>query len=120
MEAAALILAGIVAGALSGLVGVGGGVVLVPILVLLFGFAQKEAQGTTLAMLCIPVGILAALTYYKAGYINFKAVGWIAAGFLLGSFAGSHMAVKIEGHTISRIFGGILLIISIKFLFFAK
>jgi uncharacterized membrane protein YfcA len=120
MTGAALILAGIVAGALSGLVGVGGGVILVPILVLIFGFAQKEAQGTTLAMLALPVGILAALTYYKAGYINFKAVGWIAAGFLLGSFAGSHMAVQVSEHAVSKLFGGILLIIAIKFLFFTK
>ena len=120
MTEAALILAGIVVGCLSGMVGVGGGIILVPILVLLFGFSQKEAQGTTLAMMMFPVAILAAFTYYKAGYVNMKAVAWIASGFLLGSFAGAHMAIRLPEHAGGRIFGGLLLAIGVKLLFFGK
>jgi len=115
-----LIAAGLAAGGLSGLVGVGGGVVLVPMLVLLFGFTQKSAQGTTLAMLTLPVGILAAFTYYRAGHVNLKASLWIATGFIVGSFLGSHWAVRLPDHTVSRIFGGVLLAVAVKLLFFTK
>jgi uncharacterized membrane protein YfcA len=115
-----LILAGLVAGFLSGMVGVGGGVILVPILVLLFGFGQKEAQGTTLAMLMLPVGVLAAITYYKAGYVHIKAALWIAAGFIVGAYLGSHYAVRLPEHTVTRIFGGLLLAVGVKLFFFTK
>ena len=115
-----LIIAGLVAGGLSGLVGVGGGVILVPILVLLFGFSQKAAQGTTLAMLMLPVGVFATIYYYRAGYVNIKDALWLAAGFLVGSFAGSHLAVRLPEHTLGRVFGGLLMAISIKLLFFTK
>lgn len=111
---------GMVAGVLSGLVGVGGGIIIVPALVLLAGFSQKQAQGTTLAMLCIPVAIFAALTYYKAGYTNIKAAAWIGAGFLIGALAGAHFAVKLPEHTMARVFGGVLFIIAAKLLVFGR
>ncbi len=111
-----LIAIGITAGALSGLVGVGGGIIIVPSLVLLAGFSQKHAQGTTLAMLCMPVALLAALTYYRAGYVNLKAALWIGAGFLIGAFVGSHYAIKMPEHTVTRVFGGVLLVVAAKLL----
>ena len=77
-----LILIGLCAGALSGLVGVGGGIIIVPALVLILGFSQKHAQGTTLAMLAMPVGLLAAATYFKSGYVHLKASFFLAIGFI--------------------------------------
>jgi len=111
-----LIIIGVAAGVLSGLVGVGGGIVMVPALVLLLGFSQKHAQGTTLAMLVLPVGIFAALTYYRAGYVNLKAAGWLAIGFLVGAAISAHYAVKLPEHTMARVFGGVLLAIAAKLL----
>ena len=111
-----LILTGLIAGALSGMVGVGGGIVIVPVLVLLFGFSQKHAQGTTLAMLAMPVGILAAATYFKAGYVEVKATLWLAVGFVIGALVGAHYAIRLPEHAIARIFGAVLLVVALKIL----
>ena len=78
-----LLLVGLIAGILSGLVGVGGGIIMVPALVLLLGFTQKQAQGTSLGIMLLPVGILAVLQYYKQGYINFNSVFIISAASIL-------------------------------------
>ena len=112
-----LIILGIVAGIVSGLVGVGGGVLIVPVLVLIFHFSQKEAQGTTLALLVPPIGIFAAMTYYRAGFVNVKAAALIVLGFVIGSIFGSKLAVHISTTTSSRVFGAFLLVVSIKLLF---
>lgn len=113
-----LILIGAVAGALSGLVGIGGGIVIVPALVLLLGFTQKHAQGTTLAMLAVPVGIFAVVTYYRAGYVNIKAALWLGLGFLVGAGLSSLAAVRLPEHTMARVFGGILLLVAARLLVF--
>lgn len=113
----ALIALGLVAGALSGLVGIGGGVVIVPALVLLFGFSQKQAQGTTLALLIPPLGAFAVASYYKAGYVDVKAAAFIIIGFLLGSIISSHYAVHIPTEVITKIFGVFLLLVALKLLF---
>ena len=115
-----LILIGLVAGALSGMVGVGGGIIIVPALVMLLGFTQKNAQGTTLAMLMVPVGVFAALTYYRAGHMNIKAAMFIGLGFLIGALIGAQYAVKLPEHTMTRLFGGLLLAVGIKFLIMGK
>ncbi|HSX31677.1 MAG TPA: sulfite exporter TauE/SafE family protein [Candidatus Saccharimonadales bacterium] len=115
-----LILIGLVAGALSGMVGVGGGIIIVPALVMLLGFTQKNAQGTTLAMLMVPVGVFAALTYYRAGHMNIKAAIFIGLGFLIGALIGAQYAVKLPEHTMTRLFGGLLLAVGIKFLIMGK
>ena len=115
-----LILTGLIAGALSGMVGIGGGIILVPVLVLLFGFSQKHAQGTVLAMLVLPVGLLAASTYFKAGYVEVKAALWLALGFLMGALIGAQYALKLPDHTVIRVFGGVLLAVAIKMLFFTR
>lgn len=112
-----LIILGLVAGALSGLIGIGGGVVIVPALVMLFHFSQKEAQGTTLALLIPPLGIFAAAAYYKAGYVNVKAAGLIIVGFVVGSIISSHYIVHVPELLVTRIFGVFLLLVAIKLLF---
>ena len=111
------ILLGILAGFLSGLIGIGGGTIIVPVLVIIFGLSQKTAQGTTLALLVPPIGILAAWTYYKQGYIDFSIAGLICVGFLLGGLIGAKLAINISNQTLERIFGIALLIISIKMIF---
>ena len=84
-----LILVGILAGTLGGLVGVGGGIIIVPAIVYLLGFSQLSAQGTSLGLLLLPVGILGVLQYYKQGHVDFKIVIILALGFVIGSFIGS-------------------------------
>jgi uncharacterized protein len=108
------ILLGIAAGMLSGLIGIGGGVIIVPALLFIFGFTQHQAQGTTLALLVPPIGILAAWAYYRHGYIDFHAALFIGIGFLFGSFLGAKVATGISNIVIERIFGIALLLISMK------
>ena len=115
-----LIAIGLAAGVLSGMVGVGGGIIIVPALVMLLGFTQKNAQGTTLAMLMVPVGIFAAMTYYRAGHMNIKAALFIGLGFLVGALIGAQYAVCLPEHTMTRIFGGLLLAVGMKFLIMGK
>ena len=115
-----LILIGLVAGGLSGLVGVGGGIIIVPALVLLMGFSQKHAQGTTLAMLAMPVGLLAAATYFKAGFVHVKASLLMALGFVVGGLIGAHFAIKLPEHTMARVFGGVLLLFAAKLLILGR
>jgi hypothetical protein len=105
---------GLVAGSLSGLIGIGGGVIIIPVLVFLFGFSQQQAQGTTLALLVPPIGILAAWTYYKAGFVDLRAAGFICVGFVLGSLVGANVATSMTSQQLERIFGVVLLVISIK------
>lgn len=111
------ILLGILAGFLSGLIGIGGGTIIVPVLILIFGLSQKTAQGTTLALLVPPIGILAAWTYYKQGYVDFPVAGLICIGFIFGGLMGAKLATNISNQTLERIFGIALLIISIKMIF---
>src|SRR3954451_16605605 len=89
MNQAYLFLFGVAVGGASGLLGIGGGIVLVPGLIWLFGFSQPEAQGTSLAVLIPPVGIFAALVYYRHGYVRLPVVGAVAAGFLVGAYLGA-------------------------------
>ena len=110
-------LLGLVAGVLGGLVGIGGGTIIVPALVLLFGFAQHKAQGTTLALLVPPIGILAAWTYYKQGFVDIKAAAFICLGFFLGGLAGARIATHLSGPVLTKIFGVYLLLIAIKMIF---
>ena len=107
------VLLGLAVGMLSGIVGIGGGIVLIPVLILFFGFTQKEAQGTTLAILLLPIGALAVYNYYRYGYINFKVAGLISCGFFVGGYLGSRIAVHLTNEMLSRIFGVALLIIAI-------
>ena len=90
---------------------------IVPSLIFLFGFSQQEAQGTTLGLLVPPIGILAAWTYYQQGYVNLKVAALICVGFVLGGLLGAKIAVILPGKLLERIFGVVLLAISLKMIF---
>ena len=111
------ILLGLVAGILSGLIGIGGGIIIIPVLVFIFGFSQHMAQGTTLALLVPPIGLLAALMYYKQGYVDVKVALYICIGFIVGSFFGAKFAMGLSGAVLEKIFGVALLIIALKMIF---
>ncbi len=115
-----VIIIGIAAGMLSGLVGIGGGLIIVPALVYFLGMSQHSAQGTSLALILLPVGILAVLTYYKQGYIDVKIVGLLAIGFVAGSFLGSKIAINLSQDTIRKCFAVLMLLVAVKMLFFDK
>ena len=110
------LITGLVVGLSSGVVGVGGGVFVIPILVFLFGFSQKMAQGTSLAMLLPPVGILAVMEYYKSGNININVAILLACGYLFGAYFGSSLAVTLSNDMLKKIFGVLLLGVSLKML----
>lgn len=107
-----LLLIGLMAGAMSGFVGIGGGVIIVPAMVYLLGMTQMQGQGISLAVLIMPVGILGVMNYYKAGHINFNYALIIAAGFVVGSYFGSKFALKLPEHKIKFIFGLLMLYIA--------
>lgn len=115
-----LLAIGIVAGFMSSMVGIGGGLVIVPALVLMYGMDQKLAQGTSLLMLALPVTAAGAFTYYKAGNINWQASLLIGATFILGGYLGGTLANKLETTTIKRIFAIFMIVIAVKYLFFDK
>ena len=105
---------GLAAGVLSGLLGIGGGIFIIPALVFLLGFSQHLAQGTTLAMMVPPIGLLAAWAYYSKGYVDLKVAGLMCIGFFIGGFFGAKFATAIPDAMLSRIFGVAMLLISIK------
>lgn len=111
------LLLGLIAGVLSGLIGVGGGVIIVPALIFLFGFSQHRAQGTTLALLVPPIGILAAWTYYKQGYVDLRVAALICLGFFFGGLLGAKMATGLSNVVLERIFGIALFLIALKMIF---
>ncbi|CAN5602119.1 hypothetical protein BH11BAC5_BH11BAC5_37320 [soil metagenome] len=115
-----LIVIGILAGMLGGMVGVGGGIIIVPALVFFLGFSQKMAQGTSLGILLLPVGLLGVIQYYKQGYVDLKIVFIISAGFFFGSLLGSKLALSLSQETMKKIFAVILILVAVKMLFFEK
>jgi uncharacterized protein len=114
------IVLGSIVGLVSGLIGVGGGVIMVPALVLLFGFTQKMAQGTTLALLVPPIGLLAAATYWRQGLVNIPVAALIAVGFVGGSWLGARYGTHLSNATATRIFAIFLLLIAVKLLVSTK
>jgi uncharacterized membrane protein YfcA len=115
-----LLLIGLAAGILGGLVGVGGGIIIVPSLIYFLGFTQKEAQGTSLGILLLPVGILGVLQFYKAGYVDMRTVWLVSFGFLVGSYFGSKIALSFSQETVKKIFAVLMILIALKMLFFDK
>ncbi len=107
---------GLIAGIASGLFGIGGGLVIVPILVGLLHYDQKRAVGTSLAALLPPVGLGAVLSYYDAGKIDIPTAGLIAIGLIFGAFAGAKIALGLPSSTIKRMYGVFLIVISFKFI----
>ncbi len=120
-----LVLTGLAAGILGGMVGVGGGIIIVPALVYFLGFSQHTAQGTSLGLIMLPVGILGFIHYYNscktAGEpIDFKVIALIAAGFVAGSYWGSKFAVSLPQETVKKIFACLMIIVALKMIFFDK
>lgn len=114
------ILVGIVCGSLTGFVGGGAGIVIIPLLVFLFGFTQHSAQGTALAAFIFPVTVAGAFLYWKGGNVNIMAALWIAAGLFVGNWIGAHFALKVPSDTLAKFFGIMLLAIAFKMIFFTK
>jgi uncharacterized membrane protein YfcA len=109
-----LIVIGLLAGILSGFVGVGGGIVIVPGLVYMLGFSQHQAQGTSLFILSMPVVILATINYWKSGNVNWKFGLIIAATFILGGYIGSKLALKISPGLVKFLFGILMAYVSFR------
>ena len=108
---------GLIAGILSGLIGIGRGIIIVPALVFLFGLSQHQAQGTTLALMVPPIGLLAALTYYNRGYVNLKIAAFVCIGFFVGGFIGANIATGLSSRVLEKVFGVALFLIAIKMIF---
>lgn len=104
---------GLSAGAASGLLGVGGGIIIVPTLVFLLGFSERLAQGTTLALMLPPIGILAVWEYWKHGFVNWPAALFICLGFVLGGFLGSKVAVNLSDGYLQKIFGAAIVLMGL-------
>jgi len=109
---------GLVGGLLSGPFGIGGGLVIVPGLVLLAGFSMTQAAGTSLAALLLPVGLLGAIEYWRAGQVDIRAAVIIAGGLLVGAFFGARLATSLPADTVQRAFGAFLLVVGARLLFF--
>ena len=114
MDIVILLLVGLAAGILSGLCGIGGGILIVPCLVFVFGLSQHTAQGTTLALMVPPIGLLAAWTYYKEGCVDVKMAALICLGFFFGGLFGAKFAAAINGAMLKKIFGVALMVTALK------
>lgn len=115
-----LLLIGLTAGILSGMIGIGGGIIIVPALVYLLGFSQHAAQGTSLGLLLPPVGILAVMNYYKKGFLDIKVVLIMAIAFVAGAFLGSKLSLILSEDKLKKFFAVVLLLIAGKMLLFDK
>lgn len=114
-----LLVIGLAAGLMSGILGIGGGLVIIPMLVGFLGYSQKAAQGTSLGLLLLPIGILAVMNYYQAGLVNLKAIGIMVITFIIGSYFASKWAISLPDVILKKIFALFLLLYAIK-LFLGK
>jgi len=105
---AGVLMTGFVGGIASGLFGIGGGVIMVPMLGLLLGFTQHRAQGTSLVALIPPTGLLAVLAYGKAGYVDWRTGAFLIPGVFLGGIAGGQLAERIPSAPMRRIFAAVI------------
>ena len=115
-----LLVLGLFAGGISSLVGIGGGVLIVPALVFLFSASQKTAQGTSLAMLLPPIGLLAVINYHKAGFVDYKIAAILCISFVAGTYFGSKFALGLPDSIIKKIFAVFLMLVAARYLFFDK
>ncbi|MBU2554366.1 MAG: TSUP family transporter [Bacteroidetes bacterium] len=109
-----LVLIGLVAGIFSGLIGIGGAIIIIPALVFILGMDQYSAQGTSLAVMLPPIGLLAAYSYYKEGALNLTYALIIAGAFLIGGYIGSKFALSIPEVTLKKIFAVVLFLIALR------
>lgn len=112
-----LIIIGLLGGFVSGLLGVGGGIIMVPLMLLFLGYSQHQAQGTSLAILAVPVTLISAYNYYKDGEINWKFAIIMALCFVVGGYLGSKFAISINQNLLRKIFGVVMLIVGLKMIF---
>jgi uncharacterized protein len=105
---------GVCSGLLGGMIGIGGGIIIIPALTMFLGYGQHRAQGTTLAAMIPPIGFFAAYEYYRKGQVDIPVALCVAAGFLAGGFFGAKLAALIDAGTLKKIFGLILLLVSLK------
>lgn len=109
-----LVLIGLSAGVLSGFIGVGGGIIIVPALIYILGLSPLQAQGTSLALMLPPIGVLAFMQYYKDGNFNLVFASIIAVTFVVGGFFGGRFAQKVDENLIKLIFGVLMIVVAIK------
>lgn len=112
-----LAIIGLVAGMLSGSLGVGGAIIVIPALIFFLGFTQHQAQGTSLAFMVPPVTLLATIQYWKNGYVNWKFALVLALMFFVGSYFGSMLSIGLPEKVLRKAFGGLLLVVAIKLIF---
>jgi uncharacterized membrane protein YfcA len=110
---------GLAAGVLSGIFGIGGGVVIVPLLMLLLGLTAQQAAGTSLAALLLPVGLFGALQYWQAGQVNLLNAAILAIGLLIGVYAGARLGLALPSEVVQRAFGALLVIVGLRLALFA-
>jgi len=110
-----ILIVGVLAGIMSGLFGIGGGIVMVPTLIAIFGMNMLDANATSLAAMQLPVGIFGVINYYKAGYINLKDSLWIALGLFGGSFFGAELAVSLDVNLLAKLYAAYLLWIAVGY-----
>lgn len=115
-----LLVVGVVAGVLAGMFGIGGGLVIVPALILILKVRELEAIGTSLAALIPPVGLLGAIAYYRNGYVNLKYAGLIAVGLFAGAWFGARIMMPLPPHVIRRIYGLFLAVMAARMLMMGK
>jgi len=109
---------GLAAGVLSGLFGIGGGIVIVPLLVLFVGLTITQAAGTSLAALLLPVGLLGALEYWRGGFVDIGFAAILAVGLLLGAYLGARLGISLPVEVVQRAFGVLLVVVGVRFIFF--
>lgn len=110
---------GLLAGVLSGLFGIGGGIVIVPLLMVLVGMTITQAAGTSLAALLLPVGALGALEYWRGGFVNLGFAAVLAVGLLLGAYLGARLGISLPVEVVQRAFGAMLVIVGVRLIFFS-
>jgi uncharacterized membrane protein YfcA len=115
-----VLILGAIAGFMSSLVGIGGGIIIVPALVMILGFDQKMAQGTSLLMLSLPVALAGAINYYRAGQADWKVALILASTFVLGGIAGSNVSLGLDTGVVKKVFAVFMIIIAFKYLFLDK
>lgn len=112
-----IIAIGILAGFVGGTFGVGGGIIIIPALIYFLNFTQHQAQGTSLAVLLLPIGFLAVYNYHKEGFVNYKFAAILVVTFVIGSYFGSKLAINLPEKELRKIFGVLLLLVSLKLIF---
>ena len=114
MQQFCYIILGLIAGVFSGFLGIGGGIILVPAMVYIFDLTQHQAQGTTLALMVPPIGLLAALRYYQSGNVKISMAAFICMGFVVGGLIGAHFVQGVSEVVLKKVFGASLLFIAVR------